>query len=244
MIIIDDRNRPNFKGDIVYFNHHQPYKIEFKDLSQKREIRDCKQTTSLEGKGLEFVLNNWYTHTNLPNYTLCYKGLSTSTKVSRRYQGIGVNQKTLITNGIIENKANWRIATTEEICRVLNIVRDEKFHQSVQIIGNLKEHPHNIVLRSPKQYIFTPSVIDLYTNIRLERIEETIHTYLPFTFEDRELFRDKWVRNRQTKSEVKITSISKECLLLFTQRSFEEAFNDYEFLDGTPFGKLKDQSYE
>lgn len=65
--------------------------------------------------------------------------------------------------------------------------------------------------------------------------------YIPFTFEDREVFRGKWIRNKATNSEFIITLIKKKKVDLL---SYDQAFYKWEFLDGTPFGKLEGGSDE
>ena len=63
--------------------------------------------------------------------------------------------------------------------------------------------------------------------------------YIPFTFEDRELFRDKWVRTKTHSKEFKITGMSRGTVgTEKTNLTYSEAFAYLEFLDGTPFGKL------
>jgi hypothetical protein len=70
------------------------------------------------------------------------------------------------------------------------------------------------------------------------RIAEPEH--IPFTFEDREMFRGKYVRFKGGKPECYITDVLENCIYLSHIRcSYEEAFEKLEFIDGTPFGKVK-----
>ncbi len=64
--------------------------------------------------------------------------------------------------------------------------------------------------------------------------------YVPFTWEDRELFRGKWVRWKFENKEFTIDCIEERGLCfsgeLFT---WDRLFKDLEFIDGSVFGKLK-----
>ena len=64
--------------------------------------------------------------------------------------------------------------------------------------------------------------------------------YVPFTWEDRELFRVKWVRWKFEDKEFTIDCMCERGLCfsgeLFT---WDRLFKDLEFIDGTTFGKLK-----
>lgn len=66
-------------------------------------------------------------------------------------------------------------------------------------------------------------------------------TYVPFTFDDRELFRGKWVRSKESGNELQISTITKSGVNSFNTmiQLYSDAFTNWEFLDGTPFGKLK-----
>jgi len=68
-------------------------------------------------------------------------------------------------------------------------------------------------------------------------------TYIPFTWEDRDLFRDKWIRLKRAENEHRINFIGSEgsasCANWVKPTSLTELFNDYIFIDGTPFGKLQ-----
>src|SRR5690625_4566251 len=59
--------------------------------------------------------------------------------------------------------------------------------------------------------------------------------YIPFTFEDREELRGKWIRRKGINDELVIYNISEEGVNAYT---WKEALEAIEFLDGTPFGKL------
>ena len=61
--------------------------------------------------------------------------------------------------------------------------------------------------------------------------------YVPFTWEDRDLFRGKWVRSKDGEREFMVDLISKK--YAFEVTTYEEAFEHYEFIDKTPFGKLQ-----
>lgn len=65
--------------------------------------------------------------------------------------------------------------------------------------------------------------------------------YIPFTFEDRELFRDKWLRRKSDKAEFRPSEIYLKSIYFQAGNGIEypDALRKFEFLDGTPFGKLK-----
>lgn len=74
----------------------------------------------------------------------------------------------------------------------------------------------------------------------IESLEPYKEEWVRFTFEDRELFRNKWVKFKKGTQEFIATAID------ITEISFgdyiatyEEAFEKFNFIDGTPFGKLK-----
>lgn len=67
---------------------------------------------------------------------------------------------------------------------------------------------------------------------------------VPFTWEDREMLRGKWIRNKERAHEIRITNIffdrdDKE--LRIDGISAVNLFNKWEFLDGSPFGKEIDE---
>ena|SRR5699024_136795 len=65
--------------------------------------------------------------------------------------------------------------------------------------------------------------------------------YIPFTFEDRDELRGKWVRRKDSTGEVSIYNLSKTRVNGYT---WEQALKEIEFLDGTPFGKLVEEGGE
>lgn len=74
------------------------------------------------------------------------------------------------------------------------------------------------------------------------RIKPESH-YVPFTFEDRELFRGKWVRlkaqDKHHAHEFQINDIGINGVgpdIIFA--CWDALYKDYEFFDGTPCGKL------
>ena len=60
--------------------------------------------------------------------------------------------------------------------------------------------------------------------------------YVPFTFEDREELRGKWVRDKENQNEFMIHLIVKKGVNGYTWRG---SLAYLEFIDGTPFGKIK-----
>jgi hypothetical protein len=78
----------------------------------------------------------------------------------------------------------------------------------------------------------------------IESLEPYKEEYSHFTFEDREMFRDKWIRLKMAKNEHKINFISSDstvsCASWTQTESLSSLFKTHEFVDGTPFGKLKE----
>ena len=68
--------------------------------------------------------------------------------------------------------------------------------------------------------------------------------YVPFTYEDRDAFRGKWITPKAKKyhTEMCINNITKRGIACNGCKSltFKEAFDFYEFIDGSVFGKKLD----
>ncbi len=76
--------------------------------------------------------------------------------------------------------------------------------------------------------------INAYYRVKPEPTVE----YVPFAFEDNELFRDKWLVHKEFKSLRKIIAITDKNLTIGDRfYSYNEAFDLLEFENGTPFGK-------
>lgn len=73
-----------------------------------------------------------------------------------------------------------------------------------------------------------------------EVLEEEIQ-YVPFEEEDKEQFRDKWIKTKNGGVEKKITSFEtlSTNTFLIEGKCSKYLFENYTFLDGTPFGKIK-----
>ncbi|MGL5913090.1 MAG: hypothetical protein ACRCZB_02910 [Bacteroidales bacterium] len=64
--------------------------------------------------------------------------------------------------------------------------------------------------------------------------------YNPFTFEDREILRNKWVCFHDLTDNGMITGITETWVQIFGESiSYDELLSNYVFLDGSPCGKLK-----
>lgn len=84
---------------------------------------------------------------------------------------------------------------------------------------------------------FSGITLDGRHNFPIEALEPYKEEYEPFTWEDRDMFREKWVRSKGGhKKEFMVNSISGGHVGSVT---YQEAFEVYEFIDGTPFGKIK-----
>lgn len=75
----------------------------------------------------------------------------------------------------------------------------------------------------------------------IESLEPYKEWYVQFTWEDRELFRDKWVRIHGCEcDESKIIGIDRRGVsFIHGNVDYEKMFKESEFIDGKPFGKLK-----
>ena len=74
------------------------------------------------------------------------------------------------------------------------------------------------------------------------RIKPEPH-YIPFTYEDHKLFKDKWITCRDSKVLKRIVCVYKESVAIINNTmpysfSYETLLSDYVFEDGTPCGKL------
>ena len=67
--------------------------------------------------------------------------------------------------------------------------------------------------------------------------------YIPFTWEDRDLFRDKWIRLKTADNEHRINFIGSSgyasCANWADPKSLDSLFESHVFIDGSVFGKLK-----
>jgi len=85
----------------------------------------------------------------------------------------------------------------------------------------------------------------LFTAFNFDKYEYRIKpqpTYIPYTWGDRDLFRDKWIRLKTAQNEHRINFIGDydvaSCANWESPKTLIDLFNNYEFIDGTPFGKL------
>jgi hypothetical protein len=75
---------------------------------------------------------------------------------------------------------------------------------------------------------------------RVEELEKIVEEWIPFTFEDRELLRGKWVKGKNSTWEVMINFFNEEKVGIDGgYYTYQDFFDNYEFLDKTPCGKLK-----
>jgi len=81
--------------------------------------------------------------------------------------------------------------------------------------------------------------ITLSQNPIPEIINKPVDEYMPFTFEDRELLRGQWVRRKVSKEEFMIIYIGQlKVGLDGNYYTYQELFEDFEFIDVKPCGKL------
>jgi len=63
--------------------------------------------------------------------------------------------------------------------------------------------------------------------------------HIPFTFEDKELLKGKWIKHKTDSSHILINYISDTTVGIDgSYYTYEELFRDFEFIDGKPCGKL------
>lgn len=76
---------------------------------------------------------------------------------------------------------------------------------------------------------------------QVEALEPYKEEYIPFTWDDRDLFRDRWVKKKGNNSEYRIIQSEEGWVHLGVGSSlcYSTAFELLSFIDGTPFGKLK-----
>ena len=85
--------------------------------------------------------------------------------------------------------------------------------------------------------------VDIYTKYLFEGIRLRIKPeskYIPFTFEDRDLFKDKWMQRHGRQNLVRICTITKNEVFWDRNNSctYSELLARFEFEDGSPCGKL------
>lgn len=93
----------------------------------------------------------------------------------------------------------------------------------------------------PNEDVWVDDHAPYFDNSKYEFRIKPESKYIPFTFEDREEIRGKWVRRKWINDELVIYNISEEGVNAYT---WKEALEALEFLDGTPFGKLVEEGGE
>ena len=109
-----------------------------------------------------------------------------------------------------------------------------KFHQGDAgiCIGNICE-----VIDVSEIFVSIEHKHDVWS-FPVECLEKVKEEYVPFTFEDRALFQNKWVKQKDHNFEflliyVDVDGIDSNC----NYHTYQKAFDRLEFIDGTPFGK-------
>ena len=93
----------------------------------------------------------------------------------------------------------------------------------------------------PNEDVWVDDPAPYFDNSKYEFRIKPEPKYIPFTFEDREELRGKWVRNKKSYIELMIYIISENHV---NGHTWEQALEVLEFLDGTPFGKLVEDGGE
>lgn len=75
-----------------------------------------------------------------------------------------------------------------------------------------------------------------YYNYRVKSEKE----HIPFEWEDREILRGRWIKNKKSKVELLITAFNNDSSGFIINGFYAKyLLENYVFLDETPFGKLK-----
>ena len=88
------------------------------------------------------------------------------------------------------------------------------------------------------KYSIRFDILDNDWEFPIECLEKIKEEYVPFTFDDNEIFRDKWVKRRNKEHIFRPVFIAEHNIFFegfFL--TYQDSFKELEFLDGTPFGK-------
>lgn len=142
--------------------------------------------------------------------------------------------------------------TREEITAQWVRDNDVKKGDKVIYVGEIDKSTNPEFLEAAKNITFEGlmcsnggvSVVDISGKswgILVEELKKVTKKVVPFTFEDRYLFRGKWVRKKGSLKEELIVAIMDGHIHIGVHTSYKysmtEACEELEFIDGNPFGK-------
>lgn len=121
---------------------------------------------------------------------------------------------------------------TKEKAKELIILLSAYLEDKIIQVSNNGEHWVEFNMVSP-EYIFE------YCYHRIKPEPKLV----PFTFEDREMFRDKWIRRKTDGCEFCPNEIYSKSVNIQTNNcvNYSDLLDKYEFLDGSPCGKYIDE---
>lgn len=151
----------------------------------------------------------------------------------------------LVTLEQLKKNLNMKLYYTkvESFLRIINVACD---NWKIRLDKYAKEHINlkNLEIEVEESFI---SEMLAESNLKQASIIKEIfpnyinQNYVPFTFEDRDLFRGKWLRRKTDKAEFYPCEVYQKSIYFQAGNyiSYVDGFERFEFLDGTPFGKLK-----
>ena len=141
---------------------------------------------------------------------------------------------------IQNNNYSFKKATKQEVLNAPNYdgsATGEDFLFEIGDVVNSQE------IKGKKEILkYNASIIKAFRYGCTYAIKEKPKEYIPFTWEDREMLRDRWVKHKKYNTEFLITGFEKNnapYCMAGRILTFQELFNDFIFLDGSPCGKLK-----
>ena len=156
------------------------------------------------------------------------------------------------------NNLKWRKATKQEVLSAPNYDgsathQEFPFEVGDKVIARWAERPEVLTLKeSIGKHKFKSeecgegSYIDAGTDTWCYATEQEINIpkkveYVPFEREDKEQFRGKWIKRKEGDLEMKITSFGTLTTntFLIEGKCSKYLFENFTFLDGTPFGKIE-----
>lgn len=160
--------------------------------------------------------------------------------------------------GSTGNNLKWRKATKQEVLKAPNYDgtathQEFPFEVGDKVIARWAERPEVLTVKeSVGKHKFKyeecaeGSYIDAGTDTWCYATEQEINPpkevlYVPFEEEDKEQFRGKWIKRKDGDIEMKVTrfgTLSTNTFLIEGKCS-KYLFENFTFLDGTPFGKVK-----
>lgn len=151
-----------------------------------------------------------------------------------------------------------RKATKKEVLNAPNYDgtatnEDFPFEVKDRVICRKVENPEVLyvdqIIKNSNYFIVTPDDFGYGAGRQVDKRnfnyatkKEIESSYIPFTWEDREQLRGKWVKHKKCGSEFLISGFDKilsHCFVGSRPLTFQILLNSFVFLDGTPCGKLK-----